>query len=266
MATKSKAKAKPKTPTEVNQENVRSFAFPTRKSMKAAAKVIAARKFVSHDRVEHKKYGEGRFVGYDFTLGSVTVLFDKEQTQGEIFYRHVKESSIRIVPTKTELPVVGISPTAEQVLKRDFGFIVGDRVLSEEDNDNIEYVIVRVDFAQPDVSDLLNVTIQKDAAAHEGEIPTHVRNALTLLPLSAKLVPVPKTKIEKIAFRDVVLFGAFSVKGCTFVKVGASTAIAACVKGSESEPFAMLATPNTKLAKSAKRSFKQGDKVLPYAA
>jgi len=286
---------KPKTPAEVNQENVKefAFAFPTRKGMKALAK--AEKKALSTEAV--------------------------------------------IVPVlNEELPVVGISPTPEQVLKRNFGFIVGDRV-HLGDAHEFDWIIICVDFVRPpEVSDCIRVTVQKDVTVHDdGEVLTclvsgHELVAITKPEIEKKVVESsaeqmlkkdynlavgdrvkdpddkavgtvkgaffvnstdgvrtlkvsvlfsehvgleilnPKSltkyeerKIEKVAFRDIVIFGAFSVKGRTFVKVGNSTAIAAFVRGSESEPFAMLATPNTKLLKSAKRSFKQSDKVLPYA-
>jgi hypothetical protein len=70
---------------------------------------------------------------------------------------------------------------------------------------------------------------------------------------------------QRVKFEQISLFGAFSLKDRTFVKVSKSNAIPALVQGSVDEPFAMLATQSSKMANSAIQRFKKDDKVVPYA-
>lgn len=79
-----------------------------------------------------------------------------------------------------------------------------------------------------------------------------------------KATDVPKTAPKKVKFEDVNLFGAFSFRNSNFVKVSKSNGIACVVEGSTDEPFALLATPTSKLGGDAIQRFKKSDKVSLY--
>lgn len=134
-----------------------------------------------------------------------------------------------------------------------------------------EVILASVKSAKTDevVPGVLEVAFDKDAVDGECDC-TEVHQDELIFVKSAKEAAKDKKASEKAArpprikFEQITLFGAFSAKDRTFVKVSKSNAIPAQVNGSTNEPFAMLATPEHKMADSAIQRFKKSDKVTPY--
>lgn len=250
VASKKAPKAQ-KPRVEIGQENLKAFAFPTTASMAEAAPPVPE----LGARVIHHEHGEGIFEGL-VTVGTAAVLFDKN---GSPF--NVPVNEIRVIAKSDEpAPESQWSKTkkakakkptklmtAPQELKKVFKLAIGDKV-------NVPGLgnVCTITQAERNEDGVLVVT----ALPSDSEIPVTC--------FAVEVLKVPDA--PKLTFRDVNLFAAFVVRNRTFVKVGNSTAIAAHVRGSEKEPFAMLATDGAKIAKSAKRSFKQSDKVSAFVA
>jgi hypothetical protein len=260
LAPKKAPKAK-KPRVETVQENLKAFAFPTTASMAEAAPPVPA----LGARVVHDTHGEGIFEGL-VTVGTAAVLFDRDNGSP----LNVPFNEIRVIAKSDDLefPKLTDEPalesqwsktkkakakkptklmTAPQELKKVFKLAIGDKV-------NVPGLgnVCTITQAERNEDGVLVVT----ALPSDSEIP------VTCFAVEALKLQGP----VKLTFRDVNMFAAFVVRNRTFVKVGNSTAIAAHVRGSEQEPFAMLATADAKIAKSAKRSFKQGDKVSAFVA
>lgn len=125
-------------------------------------------------------------------------------------------------------------------------------------------------FAAIGTPGMFNVITDKDQAESDARNEPDVavteihQDELTLL-MTAKDVAKAARPV-KLKFDDVNLFGAFISKDKTFVKVSKSNGIAVMIRGTADEPFAMLATPTTKINSSAIQRFKKTDKVSPFVA
>lgn len=155
---------------------------------------------------------------------------------------------------KTKPSVSGTKPTPEQVLKRCFGFAVGDRVHKGDDTIT-PWAITRVVFKDQTISDEIVVSLLFDLGPDTQEAES--------TGYDLHEIPQPKQP-AKIRFSDVPFMAAFEDGISTFIKVGNGTAIAAPVRGSIDEPFVLLTPAASKIDTGAKRRFRQTDKVLPY--
>jgi hypothetical protein len=203
---------------------------------------LTAVKFVVRDRVYHKTMGYGNvtnveLVGKKKKVVYVSARFDAQDAKAQAFVFREGIELVQAADVKKPL-------TADQVLKRSHGLRLMDLVRHNGE----EAFITKAYFVKN----------------HSHELQVELKNEV-----GATVESVPVEALQKVRtdlrFRDVNLFSAFEVKGRTFVKVGNSTAIAAQIRGTKDEPFAMLATSEAKLAKTAKRSFKQGDKVQTFS-
>ena len=160
----------------------------------------------------------------------------------------VSKYKTKAVKAKTEKPKKQIDAT--KALKASYKLAIGDRVTLEGTAPNTICKIRSVQWQTFGAS-------TQEALRVEIEFPDREYTYV---------VPDELTKYEepKIPFKLVPLFSAFVVKDRTFVKTGNSTAIAVHVQGTAAEPFAMLVTPTSKINSTAKRSFKQSDKVTAY--
>jgi hypothetical protein len=216
---------------------------------------VQGHKFKMGQSVAHKEGQVGIIVGLEYEFIRVKIDAATGETQKWLGAdcTTVKKALAAQAKVQSKLKskpkASGSSPSAEQVLKRRYSLKIGDQVRFSPTGD--VGIIESVTFEDPGVSDQIRVSVK---------YPEFLE--------SASVGPTLLTKIEntpKLRFGDVAVFSPFIVADSTFVKVGNSTAIAAQVRGSLDEPFAMLATPVAHLNKEAKRSFKQSDKVMPYS-
>lgn len=298
-AAKKEIKIKPK--AKATQDTVKAVAF----GVKVPAKKAKVVKFKPGQRVTHQELGAGEFKHYtNPTYEDAAVLFDDKEFEQEVVSVALllrvqghkfklgqsvahKEGQVGIVvgleyesirvkidaqtgetrkwlgadcttvkkalaahaksKSKPTKKATTYPKSPEAILKRQYGLKIGDRVYEVADKIG---TILSVNFGTFENADKLFALV-------------NFTDDLNPVPIAASTLS--RVVDAKLRFGDVAVFSPFVVSDSTFVKVGNSTAIAAQVRGTSDEPFAMLVTPVALLNKDAKRSFKQSDKVLPYS-
>jgi len=197
----------------------------------------AKSKFKKGDRVEHPSHGVGYIEYKTATNGVYEVFFEKYWSDD---YKGKDEFKVFEVH-QDELKLVESRPKVKSKFKK------GDQV------DHAVHGRGQI-AAKMGTDGIYGVTFDGASATSQ---PTAVHEN------DLKLVESP-SKAKKIKFEDIGLFHAFVSKRRTFVKVSKSNAIACVVQGASTEPFAMLATSESRMNGDSIQRFKKSTKVEPY--
>lgn len=223
-------------------------------------KISMSEEFRVGDAVSHPAHGSAIVHSTTGTAGVINVILDKHQefadlnkeTSVELTEVHVDELTLLVTQEADDAPLRKRDPRVKDAAKawKKSGFAIGMDVADK----GAPNVRVGTLIGNPDV-------IPRDGMVG---IRLPQGGGMTLSSLSnlvAYKEPKP-VKPQKVAFKDVVLFGGFSLRNKTFVKVGNTSAIRIAIFNQHSEnPSVYLASPEFRLATDAKTRFKVSDRV-----
>jgi hypothetical protein len=198
-------------------------------------------KFAADDVVSHPAHSMGRVVAVKEN-GAYDVFFEGENNSiNDTIEVHQDELTLVTTAKKAAEARTRVAKQEAKEAKKARKFQRYDRVQESAGKKRIGMVVS---------TDPEGIRVQFDGS----DVPVIVTST-----------SINKVKPTRVKFEAITLFGAFSAKDRTFVKVSKSNAIPAQVQGSTDEPFALLATPTAKIPNSSIQRFKKDDRVVPYA-
>jgi hypothetical protein len=144
--------------------------------------------------------------------------------------------------------------------------VINDTFAVGEIVEHAEHGMGRIETLHPNATTAAVRFLDADVVVTRKLSELHsLKDAEITIERAADAAVTPVSKVKRVRFDELGLFEAFVHEDRTHVKVGNTSALRVVVAGITSEPFAMLATQESKLVKDAKVRFRLKDKVARYA-